>query len=423
MNRAFLLFVFSFIATNILAQVSAPTANFVGNLSDLNYSVFVFNTPQNATNGALQAQFPGGETASFKWQKLNLTSGTYEDYADGGNGSSSSIDNLANGQYKVIADNGTETREFLAAVINNWHTLTASIQESTCDNLKLNAEFTAAPFEYINSSNAKVQLVRNPKVGWKAEDVKVSSKLTVNLLPPYRNTTYKIEVTDQFELKSEASVDYTSIVPKALFAISPNKGDAPLSVEFTNNSENADSFTWSFYKSEEQITKEREDGTYSVPQDSIESEANNSQTAAFERVYDETGNYRVKLTARKGVEPNQCEDILYYKFIAVNPSEIDIPWAFSPDSGNEENKTFYVRAKSMKSLEINIFNRWGRNIHNWKSSRINANDQVSKESVWDGKIGGTMASPGVYYYVVKAVGADDKKYEKKGFVHLFRGKN
>lgn len=423
MKQALLTFVFAIILGNISAQISAPSANYVGNITDLTSTVYVFYTDQNMEVGSLTAEFPGGDVATFTWQKLDLASGIYEHYADGGNGLSSSVNNLGNGQYKVIADNGIESRTFSAAVLNNWHTLSASIVQSTCNNLGLDADFNAANFQYINSSGTKVQLIRIPEVAWLAEDTKVSSKLAFNTVPPYLNTSYKVEVIDQFNLKSEATVNYVSIVPKAIIGISPGKGDAPLTVEFSNNSENADGFTWSFYKSEEQITKEIEEGVFINPSDSIESEASNSLTSSFERVYEETGNYRVKLLAQKGLDNEACQDSVYFKFISVNPSEIDIPWAFSPSSSNDENKTFYVRAKSMRSLEINIFNRWGRNIHNWKSSNISANDQVAKESVWDGKIGGTLASPGVYYYVVKATGADGKDYKKKGFVHLFRDKN
>jgi hypothetical protein len=41
------------------------------------------------------------------------------------------------------------------------------------------------------------------------------------------------------------------------------------------------------------------------------------------------------------------------------------------------------------------------------------------EAGWDGKIsGGTEASPGVYYYIIKAIGFDGEEYEYTGALQL-----
>jgi len=42
---------------------------------------------------------------------------------------------------------------------------------------------------------------------------------------------------------------------------------------------------------------------------------------------------------------------------------------------------------------------------------------------WDGRTGGKLAPPGVYYYLITATGTDGKKYKLKGNVNLLRGKN
>ena len=44
---------------------------------------------------------------------------------------------------------------------------------------------------------------------------------------------------------------------------------------------------------------------------------------------------------------------------------------------------------------------------------------------WDGSVGNSSAkaSPGVYFYIIKALGWDDIEYDSKeyrGFVHLYR---
>jgi hypothetical protein len=79
----------------------------------------------------------------------------------------------------------------------------------------------------------------------------------------------------------------------------------------------------------------------------------------------------------------------------------------------------------MKSVKVTILNRWGKVIHTWESNNVQGflnTAETVPESVWDGKIGGKYASPGVYYYVVEGVGRDDKRRKQAGFFHLFRDK-
>ncbi len=37
---------------------------------------------------------------------------------------------------------------------------------------------------------------------------------------------------------------------------------------------------------------------------------------------------------------------------------------------------------------------------------------------WDGKYKGTLVKPGVYYYVIKATGADGKQYNLSGDINI-----
>jgi hypothetical protein len=42
---------------------------------------------------------------------------------------------------------------------------------------------------------------------------------------------------------------------------------------------------------------------------------------------------------------------------------------------------------------------------------------------WDGKKGGKYVSPGVYFYIIEAEGADGEKYNRKGNINILRSKN
>ena len=89
------------------------------------------------------------------------------------------------------------------------------------------------------------------------------------------------------------------------------------------------------------------------------------------------------------------------------------------------NPTFAVMFFSMKSVKISIFNRWGKLLHVWENNNLqgfyNTVDKVP-QSVWDGKVGGRMATPGVYFWIAEGVGRDGERRKGNGFFHLFRDK-
>ena len=65
----------------------------------------------------------------------------------------------------------------------------------------------------------------------------------------------------------------------------------------------------------------------------------------------------------------------------------------------------------MDNMNVSIFNRWGEQVYSWDGDNGN----------WDGKgVDGEELSEGVYFYVLKATGADGYYYEKKGSITLIR---
>jgi gliding motility-associated-like protein len=94
-------------------------------------------------------------------------------------------------------------------------------------------------------------------------------------------------------------------------------------------------------------------------------------------------------------------------FIKVDTSFVAVPNVFTPD-GDGTNDEFVVKFWSMESLNISIFNRWGKRIHFWESNNVRGFEESYTSAVWDGTIGGRHASPGVYYYIVEGRGRDNK---------------
>jgi gliding motility-associated-like protein len=110
-------------------------------------------------------------------------------------------------------------------------------------------------------------------------------------------------------------------------------------------------------------------------------------------------------------------------YIIVDTSFIAVPNVFTPN-GDGTNDEFVVKFWSMQSIEIDIYNRWGKRVHHWESGNVRGFEETWTQSVWDGRgTGGRAASPGVYFYNVSGTGRDGVKRHKDGFFHLFSGKD
>ena len=94
--------------------------------------------------------------------------------------------------------------------------------------------------------------------------------------------------------------------------------------------------------------------------------------------------------------------------INIGESQLDIPNAFSPQGSPGVNDEWKVSYKSLVSYECHIFNRWGKELF----------ASTDPAQGWDGKQGGKYVPAGVYFYVIKAKGADGRRYEKAGDINI-----
>ena len=110
-----------------------------------------------------------------------------------------------------------------------------------------------------------------------------------------------------------------------------------------------------------------------------------------------------------------------------------------PDFRDGTNDFFKISKESLAGMDefsIKIYNRWGDKV--FESTSV---EEMNDEG-WDGSImnrGITMASPGIYFYVIEAFGKDENEYkvsknpdkaepkegieyteEVRGTIHLFR---
>lgn len=108
-----------------------------------------------------------------------------------------------------------------------------------------------------------------------------------------------------------------------------------------------------------------------------------------------------------------CEVIAFKRIVVLEINcvepEIFIPTAFTPNVDGT-NDMLFVRGNIIKSIELQIFNRWGEKV--FESTDLNMG--------WDGKHNGKELDPGVFAYHLKAICFDDQVFEKKGNITLIR---
>ncbi len=396
-------------------------------------NIHVFCSEKGELNASLIASYPQGESGNFEWLKYNSSTGIFDFYSNDQLGNqTSTISNLSDGCYRVNITTISGAKTYTAWVFNNYLEVKAEIPLSDCSSFTLKGDFEPKTLTYVDLPTGQPkELDKQIKVEWSSAEGVVSHVLTSQVFdPPTKNTNYTIEVTDRFGCVGKADVQYYSIVTKASFTYKledQGKGsnseeiEAPATYTFTNTSENGDAskYEWYFFKSTQQINDEKDAGTF---KDSIQDIIYNDNPVY---TYEKTGDYKVKLISKKISESTTCTDYFYMKdYIVVDSSFIDAPNVFTPN-GDDSNDEFVVKFFSMKTVKFTIFNRWGKILHVWESNNVQGfyNTKASvPQSVWDGKVGGQMATPGVYFYVVEGAGRDGKKRSANGFFHLFRGK-
>jgi gliding motility-associated-like protein len=109
-----------------------------------------------------------------------------------------------------------------------------------------------------------------------------------------------------------------------------------------------------------------------------------------------------------------------FEKIVVEPSDLDIPNVFTPNDDGM-NDRFIVQKKSLRYLSVEVFSRSGKMVYNFKGE----GESLRNWEGWDGKVNNTSAdaTPGVYFYIIRALGWDDISYdskEQRGFVYLYR---
>ena len=92
-------------------------------------------------------------------------------------------------------------------------------------------------------------------------------------------------------------------------------------------------------------------------------------------------------------------------------SSLAFPNAFSPN-GDQINDIYKAKeCQNIEEFHAYIFNRWGKKLYEWDNP----------DEGWDGTYNGKDVKQGTYFVLVKARGADGRKFNIRKDVNLLRG--
>ncbi len=168
--------------------------------------------------------------------------------------------------------------------------------------------------------------------------------------------------------------------PRAYFSNDPANGTPPLTVNFSNTSENSNTYKWIYGDGATDTTMDASH-RYTAP-------------SIYTTMLIATRNHLCPDTA--------TSELIVYQLVVSN--------VFTPN-GDHNNDFFAINTIGLTSLGMEIYNRWGIKLY----------ESAALDGKWDGV--GTNGKPsedGTYYYIVHATGIDGQVYTEKGFVTLIR---
>ncbi|MFN8239780.1 MAG: gliding motility-associated C-terminal domain-containing protein [Bacteroidales bacterium] len=392
----------------VKAQVTSSGANAVRytsypSLPSVHDPVFIFCNSTGNVKGSVSAVSPGGSGPfTFSWYQWSDATRSFSVFIRTDvNATLSALTGLNEGGYLVhISDGFGYSTDLRCWIHLDIPYAEAKLKHFTCDYVALAGKALPDTFLYRDPSNGNnVKLKNGVEFLWTSNPTSPIPYPNIELNPvtfnpPLVDVVYNLQVKDSFLCVSQSSFPYTSIHVNAEFDPDPEKGEAPLEVSFTDKSIRGSIYRWEFGDDSVSTSKEPPPHTYYKP-----------------------GEYTVKLIIESDLH---CIDSVKFESIVVEPSQLDIPNVFTPD-GDGINDYFVVEAKSLRTINVEIYSRSGILVYSFRGE----GQRLTEWQGWDGNINNSSrkATPGVYFYVIKAVGWDDKIYDNKayrGFFYLYR---
>ncbi len=173
--------------------------------------------------------------------------------------------------------------------------------------------------------------------------------------------------------------------PVAIMAANPSVGIVPLSVNFSNSSQNASNYAWDFGNGLNAIS---------------------TDTSSVSSIYTEAGTFWVTLVASNAF----CTDSVTLTIVVTDPVSLETPNVFTPNNDGK-NDVYRFDMVNIIELDLKIVNRWGEVMYT--TTDVSAS--------WDGKDNkGNVVSDGLYFYTYTAKGLQNTSFKGQGFIQLIK---
>jgi gliding motility-associated-like protein len=199
---------------------------------------------------------------------------------------------------------------------------------------------------------------------------------------PSSDETYFVTGDDANGCAVSASVNIIVNSVDAVIGANPDSGMVPLTVDFTNSSSGAIMYIWNYGNG---II----DTTYTL--------------TSTQTVFETEGTYNVTMTA---ISAAGCMDITSITIYVFPECVVSVPNIFSPNGDNLNDLLNVICSQTLKSMNMQIFDRWGKKVI----------ELTDPNQTWNGN----GSSEGTYYYILTAEGFNETFYKLSGHITLSR---
>lgn len=226
---------------------------------------------------------------------------------------------------------------------------------------------------------------------------------------------YVLELTDNVVNCSVVDSILVEVenVPSAQLQVDPSGGCAPLTVQFTNNSQNSNEYFWDYGNGATEVRTDMNSTsqTYSVSS-VIQLVASNGNVSC-----NDTTTVYVDIVTCGCMDPtalNYDPSAVLSDGNCVYPIPTVIPPNVVTMNGDGINELFFLETTNAETIELIIVDRWGNKVFEGYG------DQNSPP-IWTGKNkSGSSVSEGVYFYTYVVTGKLGDRLEGHGFLTVVK---
>ena len=417
-------------------------------------SVFIFNKPVFDANATISLQATSTDSTSgwsFIWSVYNTTTRSYDIIPKADTGISSTIDTISvSSGYQVIMTKGISSDTFRVWLLfNDFNVVVTNKNDSGevtydyrgCESVTLKADTIVYPLWYPEpGTDNRIDTANQYQFTWEAdndlsEDPTGTFTARVNN-PPFRDTWYIVTVTDSFNLSRSDSVICPAITSKAAITAeyvtlsdSLEYGDKPYHYYYDDDKSAPGKYRFDLSGSENAASYQIKFGDGEM----IETQ---TDTAKLVHEYKLPGTYTATLITQSP-DPYNCVDSFQVEniIIELEPAEFKLPNVFTPNNDghndiaklwddNNPHNAFRSNDISVFSIEITIFDRIGKKVHEYSGN-------IRDWKGWDGNVmdSNRKAPDGVYFYCLTRTfsaapeGSTEQELREEkdtGFIHLYR---